>query len=254
MERRPVEVKRLADYLDEFLDVVRINDSALNGLQIEGSREVYRVALAVDAALGSFRQAVEMGAQLLVVHHGLFWARREPVTGLLYNRIKYLVENDLALYASHLPLDLHAEVGNNVQLAKAIGLRGVEPFLEYNGQKIGFAGRLDPVPLRDLTMLLGAALGGPPQVIAFGKQMVETIGICSGGAGLDVTQAIAANLDCFITGETSHGAYALARDGKINVIFAGHYLTETLGLKALGRHISEKFGLETVFLDLPTGF
>lgn len=247
-----MQLRALADFLDQYLSTSEIRDASLNGLQVGGDGEVSRVALAVDASLESFRRARAGGAQLLIVHHGLFWGASR-LTGLLYDKVRFLVENDLAVYAAHLPLDLHDRVGNNRRLATLLGLTDISPFLEYHGLLIGLKGQCQPISPAGLARKLEGLLGGQCTLWEFGPGSITTLGVCSGGAAQDVDQAIAAGLDCYVTGETSHSAYLLARDGGINVICAGHYATETLGVRALGNELADRFGLETLFVDLPTG-
>jgi dinuclear metal center YbgI/SA1388 family protein len=192
----------LVAYLDDLLQIEAIEDTSNNGLQVEGTAEVRRLAFAVDASLAAFDGAREAGAQMLVVHHGLFWSKPLMVTGLHRRRLGLLVAADLSLYAAHLPLDFHPELGNNVTLARWLGLAGVELFGEYKGQPAGYAGRLaEPLSLEGLVSRVAAALGEPVgQVWSFGKETVETVGIISGGAARFVDQAAAAGLDVYLTG------------------------------------------------------
>jgi dinuclear metal center YbgI/SA1388 family protein len=245
----------LVEYVDDLLHIEAIEDTSNNGLQVEGAAEVRRLAFAVDASLAAFEGARTAGAQMLVVHHGLFWSKPLMVTGPHRRRLGVLVAADLSLYAAHLPLDFHAELGNNVTLARWLGLAGVAPFGQYKGQPAGYAGRLpEPLSVEALAAHVEASLGEPvTQVWPFGKPTVETVGIISGGAARDVDQVAAAGLEAFLTGEISHGSFHDAQELGINVIFGGHYATETAGLKALAEHLAGQFGLETVFLDLPTG-
>lgn len=245
----------LVKYLDDLLRIKAIEDSSNNGLQVEGAAQVRRLAFAVDASLAAFEGARAAGAQMLVVHHGLFWGQPLMVTGTHRRRLGMLIDAEISLYAAHLPLDFHPELGNNVTLARWLGLAGVEPFGDYKGQPAGYAGRLpEALTVDDLAARVEAALGEPvSKVWAFGRPTVETMGIISGGAARFVDQAAAAGLDAFLTGEISHGAFHEARELGVNVIFGGHYATETVGLKALAEHLAAQFGLETTFLDLPTG-
>jgi len=245
----------LVEYLDDLLQIEAIEDTSNNGLQVEGAAEIRRLAFAVDASLAAFDGARAAGAQMLLVHHGLFWSKPLMVTGLHRRRLGLLVAADLSLYAAHLPLDFHPELGNNATLARWLGLAGVEPFGQYKGQPAGYAGRLpEPLSLEGLVSRVEESLGEPVgQVWSFGKSTVETVGIISGGAAHFVDQAAAAGVDAYLTGETSHGAFHDAQELGMNVIFGGHYATETAGLKALAEHLATQFGLETVFLDLPTG-
>ena len=246
---------KLIDYLDDYLRVGEIEDESQNGLQVEGPDEIKRVAFAVDACLASFEQAVAEGAQLLVVHHGLFWSEPQRLIGPHFERVKTLIEGRCGLYAVHLPLDAHRQVGNNAEMARLLELRDTRPFGTYHGLDIGVAGVLEP-PL-DLPALIGRlidALGTPPvRVLDHGPDEVRTVGCVSGGAASMMDQAAHEGLDAYITGETSHAFFHQAAELGLNVFFAGHYATETLGVKALARHLEDRFALDTVFMRIPTG-
>jgi dinuclear metal center YbgI/SA1388 family protein len=245
----------LIPYLDETLRVKEIEDSSQNGLQVEGLEEVTKVAFAVDGCQAAFERAVASEAQLLIVHHGLFWDKPLRLVGPLFRRVKTLIEGDCGLYAAHLPLDLHPEVGNNAELARLLELTEPRAFAEHHGHKIGLGGVLDPpVPLDVVVERLAQATGEPPvRVLAHGPAEASQVGCISGGAAPLMDQVVDAGFDTFVTGETSHGSFHSAAEYGLNVIYGGHYATETLGLKALARHLEEKFDLETNFLDIPTG-
>jgi dinuclear metal center YbgI/SA1388 family protein len=245
----------LVAYLDEYLRVPEVEDVSNNGLQVEGAGEVLRVALAVDASLAAFEATRDADAQMLIVHHGLFWGEPVLLTGFHRERIHTLLQADLSLYAVHLPLDMHPEVGNNATLARWLGLAELVPFGEYKGLKIGVSGSLPvPLALSDLLAQVEAHLGEP--VLAhwsFGSSQAVRLGIVSGGGAFVVGEAADAGLDTILTGELSHTVYHEARERGINVIFAGHYASETVGLRALADHLAARFALDTLFLDLPTG-
>lgn len=245
----------LVTYLDSYLQVKAIEDSSNNGLQVEGAASVTRLAFAVDAGLAAFAGARAAGAQMLVVHHGLYWSKPVLVTGIHRRRLAALLDADLSLYASHLPLDFHEEVGNNATLARWLNLEEAAPFGEYKGHAAGVAGQLPKA--RSLAQFVAeteASLGEPVvKVWAFGPETVRRIGVVSGGAGFLIGEAAKADVDVYLTGEVSHNVYHDARELGLNVVYGGHYATETAGLKALAEHLSERFDLETVFLDLPTG-
>lgn len=245
----------LVVYLDAYLDVAGWSDKSLNGLQVEGADRVSRVALATDTALATIAMAAEAGAQMMVAHHGLFWGRIEPVTGPMRARLAALLEAGLSLYVSHLPLDAHPEVGNNAVLARLLELEDLEPFGSWGDRAIGVLGRLpQTVDRSGLAARLEALLGVRPDVLPFGGDAIRRVAVVSGAAADLIPEAEAVGADAFITGETSHTAFHQARERGVNVVFAGHYATETLGVRALGDHMAEKFGLETVFLDAPTGY
>jgi len=244
----------LVTYLDTFLQIKTIEDNSNNGLQVEGAEEVTRLAFAVDVGLAAFEGARAAGAQMLIVHHGLFWSKPLMVVGIHRSRLQVLLEADLSLYASHLPLDFHAEVGNNVTLARWLGLEESATFGEYKGQPAGIAGSLpETVSLDPFVTQVERSLGEPViQVWPFGSDSIQRVGIISGGAGFLVGEAAKAGVDVFLTGEMNHNIYHEAKELGMNVIYGGHYATETAGLKSLAEHVSTRFRLETVFLDLPT--
>jgi dinuclear metal center YbgI/SA1388 family protein len=245
----------LATYLDDYLQVKTIEDSSNNGLQVEGADDVTRLASAVDVSLAAIERAQAAEAQMLIVHHGLFWSKVILVTGVHRRRLGQLFEANISLYASHLPLDLHEEVGNNATLARLLGLEDVSPFGEYKGSATGFSGLLArPLPLDQFTATVERVTGEPAiETWAFGSDTVQRVAIVSGGAAFLVDQAAEAGVDVYLTGEVSHNFYHQALEHGLNVVFGGHYATETVGLKALAGHLADHFGLETVFFDLPTG-
>ncbi len=249
-----MKTKELTSYLDDLLRVRDIADDSLNGLQVANSGDVTKVALAVDACAASMDAAHEAGADFLLVHHGLFWGKPAPIRDALYQRIRRLIESDMALYAAHLPLDLHPELGNNAQAGKVLGWPVAGEFGEYHGEIIGREVRFDaPRSLSDVAEELGRKLNCEVNVWDFGPTSIKRMGYVSGGGLSILQQAVAEGMDAFVTGEPGHSFYWTAKESKINVLFAGHYATETLGVKAVGEYIHNQFGLETVFIDLPTG-
>lgn len=227
-------------------------DGAWNGLQVENRGRVTRIAAAVDARLATVRLAVEAGADLLVVHHGLFWSPQIPWTGPRHELIRLLIENNLAVYSAHLPLDAHPTLGNNALLARALGVRATTPFFEAKGQLIGLAGTAR-VDRRTLAERLGAATGSQPVVLPGGPATCRRIGIVTGGAGGEIREAARAGVDTFVTGEGPHWTAALADELGINVLYAGHYATETFGVRALAEHLARRYRIPWQFLDCPTG-
>ncbi len=246
---------RLVTYLDEYLGIPEWEEKSLNGLQVEGRADVERIALATDAALATFAMAEEAGAGFLIVHHGLFWGRVEPIVGPWRDRIAALLDAGISLYAAHLPLDAHPGVGNNAVLARLLKLETLVPFGRWGDRTIGWRGHLDaPTDRAALAGRLEALLGSRPDVLAFGPDEIRSVAIVSGAAADLVAEAAGSGVDAFVTGETSHVAWHHARELRVNVFFAGHYATETLGVRALGDHLSKEFGLDVVFLDAPTGY
>lgn len=237
------------------IDDLAGSDYSLNGVQVgRMEKEVTRVAFAVDACLETITRAGEAGADLLFVHHGLFWGKPEAITGSHYRRVRKLIEDDTALYAAHLPLDMQQELGNNAGLAGRLGLTDLQPFGRYKQIRIGYSGYLpEPLSLPEVMARLDLAEEDALGVLNFGPERVSTVAIISGGADKEVVQAIDAGVDLYITGELSHQVYHTCLEGKINLIAAGHYWTETVGVQLLSRRLEEEKGLETVFIDVPTG-
>src|SRR6266702_4197537 len=249
-----MDLAELVSYLDGYLCVAAVPDApeALNGLQVANSGTVTRIAAAVDLCEATVRMAVERQADLMLVHHGLFWGGLKPLTGPAYRRVAGLLQHNIALYSAHLPLDLHPNVGNNAVLARRLGVTVRGAFgMEY-GVPIGVWGELDAARAA-LQQQLTLALGAAPRVMAFGPERARRVGIVTGGAGSLIGQAQAAGLDTYITGEGAHHTFFDAEELGVNVFYAGHYATETIGIKALAEHLCAKFGLPWTFLDHPTG-
>jgi dinuclear metal center YbgI/SA1388 family protein len=246
-------VKRdaLVKWLDTYLNIAAFEDKSLNGLQVEGSDTVNKVAFAVDASLRTFEQAADIGADMLISHHGLFWGSPLAVSGVHKKRIKYLLDKDISLYTVHLPLDAHQEVGNNWGLARILGLSDLQMF----GPKgIGVKGVFpNTITLRDLANQIEKELGESVLVHAGGKLEISSLAIISGGAARYLIHAADEGLDAFMTGEPLHEIFYEAFERKINAIYAGHYMTETVGVKLLEEKIKLEFGLATQFILLPTG-
>jgi dinuclear metal center YbgI/SA1388 family protein len=241
-------------YCDRLLRTAEVQDyeRAVNGLQVENGGSVTRIAAAVDASLATVRLAVAAKADWLLVHHGLFWGPAHPWTGKRHELIRCLIENNLAVYSSHLPLDAHPRLGNNAQLCAALGLKKLRPFFFSHGLFLGFQARAG-VLRAELAGRLQRATGAAPRLIPGGPQICRRIGVVSGGAGSDLRQAAEEGVDTFVTGEGPHWTYALAEELGLNVLYAGHYATETFGVKALAEHLSQRFSIPWTFLDHPTG-
>jgi dinuclear metal center YbgI/SA1388 family protein len=243
----------IVSHLEELLDHARIADYSKNGLQFEGTEEVSRVGLAVDGCLKAYQNAVAAGCQMVISHHGFIWGGLDSITGPIRRQVQYLVEHNLNVYVSHLPLDLHAEYGNNIELARILGLDNIRAFGNYKGTHIGFAGDLTaPMSTEAVSDVFQASLGGTSQLLTFGPDANRSVAIISGGGSEAIHEAAAAGYDCFVTGESSQWNHHAALEAGLNVIYLGHYHSETVGVKALGRHLEEKFGVETEFLDEPT--
>ncbi len=251
---KTVALSNIVELLDRELDTTAFAaDSSHNGLQVENSGQISKICCGVDASLEFLEQAHAAGANLCVVHHGLSWGPSlARITGLNYRLISFLIQHDMALYASHLPLDAHASLGNNALLARKLGLRHLAPFGEYKGMTIGFRGTLPRAISSEsfAKRLATATPGGNLVAMPFGNPMIRTVGVISGGADNELPQAIAAGLDAYVSGEVGLQAYNEARHGQINAFFAGHYATETFGVKALGELLERRFSLPTEFIDL----
>ena len=245
----------LVAHLDEYLRVAEIPDTSPNGLQVQGNDRVRKIAYAVDVGVHTIRMAEEERADLLVVHHGLWWGKHVQITGTMHARIAALITADMSLYTAHLPLDCHPRVGNNAELARLAGLRVVDTFGDYKGVRIGVIGTTSkPLRLASFATLVEKELDGPADVFAFGPQSVRRVGIVSGAGAMLAEEAARAGCDTLLTGETSHAAMHPAREAGINLVFGGHYATETVGLAALQRHVAKQFGLPGVFVNAPTGY
>ncbi len=250
----PMRRSELIAYLDTYLELGAFEglDRSLNGLVVGGpDREVDTIAFAVDACQSTFEKAIAVKADILIVHHGLYWGSPLAITKNHYTRIRTLLDGNLDLYAAHLPLDAHPEVGNNVMMAKKLELEDIEPFAPYKGNMLGFKGLL---PQSQSPLSIANQLGfANPTILDFGKKEIKSIGIVSGGASDDVYAALAEDLDCFITGEVEHQIYHDAEEAGITVIGGGHYLTEVFGVQALSEHLKQKFGVSVQFIANPTG-
>lgn len=249
-----MERDELVAYLDDYLDIGHVPDykESYNGLQVEGRHLVQRVAVAVDACQATIDQAIADNADFMIVHHGLFWGKKAPVTGAYYRRLSALIRSDVSLYSVHLPLDVHPEVGNNHVLARRLGLEIASLWGSFEGMPLGVRAETDQS--RDVFVeSVRRALGIEPLVMATGPEQVRTVGIVTGGAGSMIAEAVRAGCDTFLTGEGAHHTYFDAEEAGINVLYAGHYATETVGVQALAEHLKRLFGLEALFLDHPTG-
>lgn len=225
---------------------------AANGLQVENRGGVSRIAAAVDATPATVKKTISAGADLLIVHHGLFWGATHPWTGNRYKLLRLLLDNNVAVYSSHLPLDAHPRLGNNAQLCKALDIKAAKPFFVERGQAIGLRGALN-LTRAQLANRLAKATGTEPTVLPGGSARCRRIGVVTGGAGAEMKTAADEGVDTFITGEGPHWTFALAEDLGLNVFYGGHYATETFGVKALSESLSKKFKLPWTFIDHPTG-
>lgn len=251
-----MELADLVAHLDAHLRLRELPDyaNAVNGLQLANrSGRVTRVAAAVDATLPVVRKAVDQQADLLVVHHGLFWSGLQPWTGAAFERMRLAIEAGLAIYSAHLPLDAHPKLGNNARLAAALGLEPDGGFLNYKGLDVGLTCTTELAREKLVARFTTALGGGRVHVCPGGPAVCRRIGLSTGGSGSEVAAAAAAGIDTFLTGEGPHWSYTLAEELGINVLYGGHYATETFGVKALAADLEQRFGLPWGFVDHPTG-
>ena len=250
----PLSLERLVSFLDTELALPEFpHDESSNGLQVEGGAIVRKIGVAVDACEFVFEKASAANIDFVLVHHGLIWGGIKSVGGILKKRMKALLGADISLYACHLPLDWHPVYGNNAQLLKLLSIRKVGEFGEYHGKRIGYWGRTSrEMSLKDFLSRVDSALKTKSFSVDFGNK-VKNVGVVSGGGWSAIHDAEKYGIDTFLTGEPSHSAYVLAEEMRVNLIFSGHYSTETLGVKAVGALLQKKFGIEVEFIDHPTG-
>ncbi|MDP6504363.1 MAG: Nif3-like dinuclear metal center hexameric protein [Planctomycetota bacterium] len=249
-----IKLTKLVTYLDDYLKTGEVPDhsGAHNGLQVEGRPTVKKIVAAVDGCRSTIEQAATLEADLLIVHHGFFWSGVQRFVGPVYQRYKTLFDSGISVYSSHLPLDAHPDVGNNHELARGLGLQVDAGFGDYEGLEIGVRCSAD-LARNELIERLDSLLGTPSNVLECGPLRVRQIGIVTGGGGSMVGEAADAGLDTLITGEGAHHNYHTAEEYGVNLILSGHYATETFGVRALARHIEEKFGIEWEFVEHPSG-
>lgn len=229
-------------------------DDSLNGIQIACSdKPIKKMAFAVDASIETARRAKEAGADVLFVHHGLFWGKPLAIKGGHRARIMEFLNSDLGLYACHLPLDAHPELGNNAVLAKMLELRDVEPFGYYKGVFIGLKGRLDPaISLEEAGARVLPSGDIPRNILPFGPKMINSAAVISGGGAFNAFEAMEQGIDLYVTGEPSHSIYHQVAEAGMHFMAAGHYATEVHGVKAVAEKLSLDTGIPTLFIELPT--
>jgi dinuclear metal center YbgI/SA1388 family protein len=248
---------KLDAFFKSFLEIDGFanNDRSLNGIQVDNDGEVVRkIAFGVDAAMETFEQAAARNAQMLFVHHGLFWGVPLRIAGSLRRRIKFLLDHNICLYAVHLPLDQHPKFGNNAEIARLLELENIEPFGDYHSRKIGYKGTFaKPVTIETAVKRI-SFMGRPPLgIFPFGRKEISSAAVMSGGAAESARDAIEDGIDLFVTGESSHQVYHDCLEGKLNMIAGGHYCTEVWGVQAVMRHCQEELGIDAEFIDIPTG-
>ena len=249
--------RKLDGFFRSLLDIesFKDTDSSLNGLQVDNDgSELGKIAFAVDACLEVFKRAVDAGAGMLFVHHGLFWGKPLSIEGSHRERVKFLLDNNVALYAVHLPLDQHPSLGNNAILAERLGIKDPEPFGSYHGKKIGYKGTL-PVPLtvEEAVKRIGYMDRTPLGIFPFGKKESASCAVVAGGAAKMALEAMEEGIDLYVSGEASNSVYHHALEGRLNIIAGGHYSTEVWGVRRIMEECVNQLGIDSEFIDMPTG-
>lgn len=247
-------LREIVSYCDDYLGICDTRDyeNALNGLQLENSGSVTKIAAGVDFSTRALEAAAGCGTSLLIVHHGMFWSGLRPVTDARRRQLKLAFDRDIAIYSAHLPLDLHPEIGNNILLMRALGIDNSQPFFAAKGSLLGQSAAVE-LACDEIAHRLKKAVNGPVQYIGAGPATTRRVGVITGGAGGEIERVKAEGIDTFITGEAPHWAAIAAHELGMNLLLGGHYATETFGVKALAEHLARKFQLDWEFIDLPTG-
>ena len=247
-------ITSICRFLNKTLNIRKIPDGSRNGLQVKSKNTVKKIGFTVDISISAIEMAKRKKVDLLIVHHGILWKGKRDKTGLKKATIQMLNKYKISLCAYHLPLDLHPIYGNNIILANMLDLLEISKFGTYKRKAIGFKGNLSkPTDRKKVMLLLNNKLQTKCSMLPFGKNRVKSIGIVSGGGDFAITESYKKNVDLLITGEVGHSIYHVAKDLKKNVIMAGHYASETVGVKALMPILREKFDIKTTFIDIPTG-
>jgi len=238
-------------YMDALLEVDDFKDYIPKGLQIEGRPEIKKIATGVSVCMEILEAAAEWGADMVLVHHGMFWDRSDPVLrGHQKARVKFLLEHDMTLAGYHLPLDAHGEVGNNILFARAMGFENIEPFGLYNGKMIGWKGTFPPNAIENFVDRARAFYGTDPRAFLYGPKEITSAAVISGGAWDEFMLAVREDIDCYVTGNADEPVYHQAREEKKHFLSFGHYATERVGVRRLGEVVAEEFGVEVRFFDV----
>lgn len=242
-------------FMDTLLEQSKYQDASQNGVQVGGcDADVKSIAYSVDSGLSIIQKSIDLGVGLLIVHHGIFWDKPLTITGPTKEKVELLLKHKCTLYASHLPLDGNYEVGNAFMLGRFLNVHNLEGFLEYKGATIGARGTINSQKLNEIVAQISKIPeAGSPLVLPFGKDVINSVAIITGSAAFAIPDVAKAGIDLLITGEPKQEAYHLAKELGINVIFAGHYTTETFGVAALAKKVAERFDVKAIFIDEPTG-
>lgn len=244
-----IKLNTIVRFLNKELKINKIKDSSRNGLQVKAKNNIKKIGFAVDGCLSTFEKAKKAKIDLLIVHHGIKW-KPQKRPELNKKREIFLKKNKISLYGVHLPLDAHHKYGNNIGLANLLGLKNIKKFGRYRGSKIGYMGKFEKaITLTAIANTLNKKLKTKSKIYSFDKKTIKTIGIVSGGGAEAIQEAVKERLDCFLTGEISLSSYHWANDMGLNMIVAGHYATETLGVKALMHLLKQRFDVETIFIE-----
>ena len=252
-----INTAALDKFFRSFLDIEGFQaiDSSMNGLQVDNDgAEIRKIVFAVDACLESFKRCAAVGGSILFVHHGLFWGASQVIKGFYRERLKFLFDNNIALYAVHLPLDQHPVLGNNAALAELLGMENPEPFGLFHGKKISYKGALKkPLTIDEAVKAISCMNRPPLGVYPFGKKLNESCAVISGGASMEALQALEERVDLYVTGEICHTVYHSALEGGLNLLAGGHYSTEVWGVRKVMAKCAAELNIDTEFVDIPTG-
>lgn len=250
------KLEKIVSFLDKELNISSYQDSSNNGLQVESKGRIKKICCGVDASMEFFGAALHRSADMVVCHHGISWGDSlKYITDINYSRLSFLINNDIALYACHLPLDAHPRYGNNILICKALGLHKIQSFGEYNGFPIGFKGVLPrSVSYESFKKKVAKVTAGKLQTMDFGPGKIRSVAVVSGGAADGVMEAGLAGIDVYLSGEPKLSAYSVAQEQGINAVFAGHYATEVFGVRALAGVLEKKFNVKAEFIDLGIRF
>lgn len=244
-----MKLNSVVRFLDNELKIKSIKDESLNGLQVRASKEISKVGLATDACMDVFAKAKKLKCDLLIVHHGIFWKDNKHSKNLVKMRVSFLKKSKISLYTAHLPLDKHFKYGNNSNILRMLNIKPKEIF-----GGVGYLGYLkNPKSINSIKKEVERKLKTKCKVWKFGKDRIKKLAVVSGYGAGEISKAVEKNVDLFIVGEASHGSYLRAKDERLSMIIAGHYKTETIGVKEVGKLLEQKFNLKTVFIDNPTG-
>lgn len=244
------KLKIFSQYIDEVLQPGKFQDVCINGLQVTGKSEVRSIATSVTASLKSIRQAVHLGVDALIVHHGIFLKGKDVVVqAALKEKLLLLLAHDISLFAYHIPLDAHQELGNNWAAAKLLGWTDLEPFGMHHGEMVGVKGNCPPLAREELKKVLEKFYGSDARTVFAGPKKIKSCALLSGGAHKWIDEAVKAEVDCFITGTSDEPIWHIAAEEKINFMALGHAATEKIGVQLLGEHLSEQFQIHHTFID-----